>query len=867
MNISRLLFIIFWLFLIIIRTTEACAPRFDTSYLIWGNEFGVFNMPSAHFYHELETLGYKSSEQNSLDDLPNVLKLNLSQSRYRLEGLPTTLKNILNDRELETMSVVDARDLYFALREKGSDKEIAIVKQYLALQKNIQKLKELNLTYLTSDVEAKAKFNKLVQTSIEILEIPKEFKQYLTGVIYYQLGDLKLAQQHWKSLLNLPVAERKYKTAWASYMLAKVLLSDEGKISKSLISKGCEFRCELENTAIADIRDLYVSLREKGSDDETAFDITAQYLALRKIVQEVNSVAGTNAMEKITQVYSGLLDKIPQEFKQYMIGAIHYRLGDFERAQQQWKLLLKLPAAERKYRSTWASYMLGISLSIKYFHETPRYANEGFVDTLNLAGDSYGQVGKIYYQQGDYINAIHNYVEYAKYSEYGHSSLRIVCEAIFRNNTVDEALVHDPLSRRVLTAYVLANLSQTELVELWLKNIQVISPETLSNYEAGRLAWIAYNLGDMKQAQAWVAIDQSNDPYARWVHTKLLLRAGNVEKSIRILQELKNAFPKQKNKSWYVGYTWSSLYNGSCLPHNNIHGELGVLLLARKKYVEAMDLFLRGGYWYDAAYVAEQVLTTAELENYVRHNYPQWLVEQVNEPSEWMDMDVKEAMQTYGERLRYLLARRLLREEQWDKALQYIDYIPLELKETMPTYVNQMKGGRDSTLSYRQRAEYLYAAAQTLRSQGIELLGTEIGPDWAVVEGSFELTSTKLDRLANSNTAYSHVPIPFRRLILASNDEKRRTTRHEVQIDYRFHYRYQAAKLFWEASELLPNNDILTAKSLYYGGKVTIESPIYDARHADRFYKALVNRCRKLAIGQAADQLRWFPPEPSEWRK
>jgi hypothetical protein len=886
MNKNHLLLIVLSLALMSIQTTKACGPYFDTSYLIWGDEFGVFSMPSAHFYHELETLGHKSSEQNSLDDLPNFLKLNISQDN--LDSLPKFLKNllILKGWKLEKMSVMDTRNLYFALREKGSDKESAIdiATQYLALQKTVQKLNEFNFI---SDVEVEAKFNDVVQKYIDILsKIPKEFKQYLTGVIYYQLGNLKLAQQHWKSILNLPVAKRQFKTVWANYMLGKALLSNEGKMLKSLISKGCEQKediyrnFELENTSIADIRDLYVSLREKGSDDETAFDITAQYLALRKIVQELNFVSGKNATEKfnkIIKLYKGLLGEIPQEFKQYIIGAIHYRLGDLEHAKQQWQSLLQLPTTDRKYRTTWATYMLGKSLalidaktSIKYFQETQRYANEGFMDTLKLAGELYGHIGKIYYQQRDYINAIHNYVEYAKFSEYGASSLRFVCRAIFRNNTVDEALVHDPLSRRILTAYVVAHPDRAELVELWLKNIQVITPEMLSNYEAGRLAWIAYNFGDMEQAQRWVDI-KSDDPYARWVHTKLLLRAGNVEKSVRILQELKNAFPK--NKSWNANSTWSFPYNNSyddlsCRPHNNIHGELGVLLLAREKYVEAMDFFLRGGYWYDAAYIAEQVLTIAELENYVRHNYPQWLAEQVNEAPEWMDMDdIKEAIQTNGEHLRYLLARRLLREDQWDKALQYIDYIPFDMKETMRTYVDQIKAGRDSNLSYRQQAEYLYAAAQTLRSKGIELLGTEVGPDWAVEKGIFELNTTKPNRLAKSNIYYSGVPIQFHSLILANNDEKWRTTRHEIQFNDRYHYRYHAAKLFWEASELLPNNDILTAKSLYYGGKVTIESAIYDAIHADRFYKALVNRCRGLPIGQAADKRHWFPPEPSEWRK
>jgi hypothetical protein len=32
-----------------------------------------------------------------------------------------------------------------------------------------------------------------------------------------------------------------------------------------------------------------------------------------------------------------------------------------------------------------------------------------------------------------------------------------------------------------------------------------------------------------------------------------------------------------------------------------------------------------------------------------------------------------------------------------------------------------------------------------------------------------------------------------------------------------------------------------------------------DPKAADVFYKALVNRCRKTALGDAADRRRWFP--------
>ena len=93
---------------------------------------------------------------------------------------------------------------------------------------------------------------------------------------------------------------------------------------------------------------------------------------------------------------------------------------------------------------------------------------------------------------------------------------------------------------------------------------------------------------------------------------------------------------------------------------------------------------------------------------------------------------------------------------------------------------------------------------------------------------------------------------------MPSTDELDRVSEKDVANSRRFHYRKLASDMMWEAAQALPDNDVRTAEALYYGGVyLRRRSPM----EADRFYKALVNRCRKLPIGQEADQLRWFPPE------
>jgi len=80
--------------------------------------------------------------------------------------------------------------------------------------------------------------------------------------------------------------------------------------------------------------------------------------------------------------------------------------------------------------------------------------------------------------------------------------------------------------------------------------------------------------------------------------------------------------------------------------------------LSRSEFTQALDALLRSGFWQDAAYVAERVLTTAELKNYVDENWSAPAVE-------------SDQSDTRGKDIRYLLARRLTREMHSDKAREY----------------------------------------------------------------------------------------------------------------------------------------------------------------------------------------------------
>jgi hypothetical protein len=93
-------------------------------------------------------------------------------------------------------------------------------------------------------------------------------------------------------------------------------------------------------------------------------------------------------------------------------------------------------------------------------------------------------------------------------------------------------------------------------------------------------------------------------------------------------------------------------------------------------------------------------------------------------------------------------------------------------------------------------------------------------------------------------------------LLRPTPDELRRAIAQAVEPPVRFHYRYLAADLAWEAAQLMPDNSDDTARVLCVAGSWLKNR---DPKAADKFYKELVRRCRRTVLGTAADLKRWFP--------
>jgi len=658
-----------------------------------------------------------------------------------------------------------------------------------------------------------------------------------------------------------------------------------------------------DQTLAADVADLEDALKARGDDADSIRKRVEAYTLLRNAMNDVTPLPhlvpvpsdwrnppssedpanDTPATPFNLSVESDLLTSIPEEFALYVRGAAAYRAKDTENAAASWKALLDLPEAKRLYRSVWAAYMLGKTFhnsnpaeSVRYFALAREFATDGFRDRLALVSDSLGWQAHVAMTSNEYAAAMKLYVE--QYHHGTHSdrasayvSLRWLCTRAMNEPESLQKLAADPVCERVVTAWVVAHPNAypyPETNQRWLDAVSAQHPDSKID-GADRLAWSAYNNGDIAMAQRWLDAADPTSLYAQWVKSKLLLRDGKIDEALDILRTVSKAFPLEE--SWVLGH------EADTTPRDIVHAELGVLLLGRQDYANALDCLMRAGYWIDAAYVAERVLTVEELEMYVNeHTGDPALAQPLNEFGYWNDRNL-----TRLTSLRNLLARRLGRLNRWDAALSLYSDTGWPAAEELMGYLAETQapmpekgigasvsdffaglwGSQPGHTIDRPRANAFYEAAKLMRRDGMELTGTEVEPDWALYGGSYELTGATGNRGKQTPPSVKDLNPALVTVLTASDDEVQRASAHAPDPDKRFHYRYVASEFMWQAAQYLPDNDMKCASALYWGG---VYLKYRDPQAADKFYKALVWRNRNLPYAQAADAKRWFPPEPPE---
>jgi hypothetical protein len=588
---------------------------------------------------------------------------------------------------------------------------------------------------------------------------------------------------------------------------------------------------------------------------------------------------------------SVLEGEFASEFADYHRGAYAFRRGSdhYDEARQAWEGLLKRPEAERHYRSVWAAFMLGKlalaakdPVAVQWFRQARELASQGFADSLGLAADSYGWEAKSELLQGHFEAAAKLYLTQLAL---GDQSAIVSLKAVIPDRADVEGTLNlgggeperleeyarDPLLRRLETAHVLATETQEEVwmsgdyargetpsgsarCTQWLDTLEKAGLKKVE--DADHLGWVAYTAGRYPEAARWLAMAKPDSPTALWLKAKLERRAGKYAQAVASMSAALKVMEADVVTFGDTDFSYGERGYG---PGQSAAGDLAGLHLTRGEFVDAMDAFLQGDLWGDAAFIADRVLTIDELKKYVDANFPKAAIP----PPERDDTSLTDN----PTRMRWMLARRLVRAQRFDEAMPY--FLPKE-RAILQRYVTALKKGEDSKLPKPQRARALFTAAWIARHNGMEIMGTEVEPDGFDTQGSFPPGHLDTERAegvrVNPDIDDRGEQIarkkPAKFAIPATANEKRRLAANSPHPARRYHYRWVAAELAWQAAALMSDNTEELADVLNTGGGWIKDR---DDKGADKFIQAMERRCQRTEIGKDELAKHWFVDQSGPW--
>ncbi|SCW96375.1 MULTISPECIES: hypothetical protein [unclassified Pseudomonas] len=516
---------------------------------------------------------------------------------------------------------------------------------------------------------------------------------------------------------------------------------------------------------------------------------------------------------------------LPDELRLYALGATAFNVGEHQRAVEAFQQLLALPADQRRLRSTWAAYSLGRALfavsteagsgdpvalqdqARAAFRQAREMSIAGFSDPLELGIASLGEEARVAYTADDWESAIGLYaIQNLQGSPVGYSSLLQLAQGLSVES--DERLgelLKTKAVQRLVTAYLLSRVGWWDGEEpsgekRLVKLLQTSARDNLD--DADRLAAVSYQHGDYANAQAFVQ-KAPDTGLAWWVRAKLALRDGDKVAAAAAYAKAAQAFPN--DESWGSRRTPDWNYE-SVQPKCRVEGESAILALQRGDYLQAFDQLYRGqsNYWYDAAAVAERVLTVDELKQYVDAQVPAPPALSQEDRDNYVPLPVAAS-------LRNLLGRRLLREGRFDEAPAYFDNPDLQNKARA---YGQLRQDAESKWWPTRRAEAYFQASWMARKWGMELLGYEMAPDYASLGGNYSLE-----------------PVELNVGPLVAEGEVQRQQASVAQPDVRYHYRFVATALASQAADYLPHTSqafaAVLCKAVGYNSSLEEQSALY----------------------------------------
>ncbi|MBB2174005.1 hypothetical protein [Gluconacetobacter asukensis] len=502
------------------------------------------------------------------------------------------------------------------------------------------------------------------------------------------------------------------------------------------------------------------------------------------------------------------------------------------------------------------------------FAQARALARQNAPDPLSLAVASYGEQARSYLMDGrtacgwkafltgapcadsiDPANLKHAIALYAEQaargSASGATSLLLIAAWAMADPRRTEHLIDDPLSQNLLVAYALARTGDiinddprtasdyaapdrgglgyhdaargiagngcpycTEIrtirpnpaIVTLVDAIHARGVEHIAH--ADRLATLAYRSGRYDLAKTLATMQPG--ALSRWVLAKLAIQHGDLAAAARYYAEAAKAFP---------------IVADGLAPEEigRLRAEQGVLTLSRGQYVAAFDCLYaaavnagsQSGVAFDAAYLAERVLTVDELRHYVDAHIP---AAQGQAPPS--------AAPPEFDAIRMILARRLVRAGRITESLRYFpadddphyvtDGKPVPFRTWAKAYGNALRDARHRWTAVG-RAQAWFTAASIARAHGMEIMGTEQDPDYAVFNGGFTTGAGRTVAVLSPTDSQPTIPLTRKARTaaalsgpLVTEGERTRFAASEAAPYRRFHYRAIAVDQAENAADLLP---------------------------------------------------------------
>jgi hypothetical protein len=273
--------------------------------------------------------------------------------------------------------------------------------------------------------------------------------------------------------------------------------------------------------------------------------------------------------------------------------------------------------------------------------------------------------------------------------------------------------------------------------------------------------------------------------------------------------------------------------------------------MSRAEFFSALRLFLEGGLYSDAFYVADGVLSIDELKQFLTREAATLPKPPASNETETNGNAAEQPWHFYyyedpARELRSILARRLIRAGRHAEARQWLEPEP---REWLDEYVAHLERAKKAGTSKSEQSTAYWQAARVMLKHGDALA------DYFDPVAMAERMSGRVVETGPTPEIALKYGKPDKFIPPVAKAEQQRLKQNAAPLLRRYYSTYLAADLGWRSAALMPDNDEATAKRLNVIGSWLKNG---DEAAADRFYQAIERRCAKTELGKEAIKRHWF---------